>query len=143
MPSDSNGRNSNRNKPHSSKPNRPGQPRETLHLQNKQGQQPRPANKPNLQEFFDSLKPGFLKPAWNTSYTPMDRFRDYHAVFDSETGRRVLAQIIDMCEGKPITLNQVGDHAYLAFRQGMREVGMNIVVVMNNEPNDFGMKDDD
>ena len=112
-------------------------------MQNKPPHQRKPSSK--LQDFFDSLKPAFLTPRWGTSYTPLDRYRDFNATFagaaTEEQAKKCLAQIIDMCEGKPITLNQISDHAYLAFRQGLREAGMNIVVIMNQEPNDSGQKD--
>lgn len=80
----------------------------------------------DLQAFFNAMRP--VRVQHQGPYTPDDRFRDFQQVFfGSEQGRRVLAQIIDECEGLPPTMSEVSDHAFLAFKAGKREVGMRIV----------------
>ena len=90
----------------------------------------------DLQAFYDALRPYYLNPQHGGDYSFEDRFRDFRKVFveSGEPGRRVLAQILDECEGKPTTLNQVRDHAYLAWRAGKREVGLWIVAAMSGVP---------
>lgn len=57
-------------------------------------------------------------------YTRLDRYRDFSRVFyGTEEGRRVLAQIMDLCEG-PVTLeSELPNHALLAGRSMSRRVG--------------------
>lgn len=87
----------------------------------------------DLQAFFDAMRP--VRVSQQGPYTPEDRFRDFHNVFfGSEAGRRVLAQIIAECEGLPPNMNQVSDHAFLAFKAGKREVGHRIVQWMGGVP---------
>jgi hypothetical protein len=112
-------------------------------LQNRPEQQRKPKPLGNLQAFFDSLKPAFVKPRWKTSYTPLDRYREFNEVFRTEAGRRVLAQIVDLCEGIPLSLNQIENHAYMAFRQGQREVGLKITQYMVDEPTDYSQMNED
>lgn len=95
----------------------------------------------DLQAFYDALMP--VKVTQDGNYTPVDRLRDFRTVFfGTDHGRRVLAQIINESEGLPVTINQIGEHPYLAFRAGKREVGLRIVQWMNALPPDV-MKDDD
>lgn len=57
-------------------------------------------------------------------YNRIDRYRDFNKVFHgSPEGRRVLAQIVDLCEGKPITEDELANHALLAARAFARRVG--------------------
>ena len=85
----------------------------------------------DLQAFFASLSPA--KPGRN-GYTKADRYRDFRAVFATESGRRVLAQLIDHCEGLPIVEKEVSDTHLTAYRMGQREPGLWIVRVLNAEP---------
>ena len=97
----------------------------------------------DLQAFYEALRP--IKVTQDGAYTPKDRFRDFRAVFfGSAQAQRVLAQILDECEGLPVTLNQLDSHSYLAHRHGKREVGLRIVQWMNAVPPDVTvMKEDD
>lgn len=89
----------------------------------------------DLQAFYDALIPVQVKEGG--SYTAVDRLRDFREVFFStDQGQRVLGLIMNECEGLPVTLNQIGDHSYLAFRHGKREVGLRIVQWMNALPPD-------
>lgn len=74
--------------------------------------------------FVAALRP--VRVSVEGPYTPLDRYRDFHAVFADERGRRVLAQIVDLCEGRPRSIEDVGDHARMAFRDGMRWAGLKI-----------------
>jgi hypothetical protein len=58
------------------------------------------------------------------NYTKTDRFRDFSRVFyGTDEGKRVLAQIMDLCEG-PVTLEtELPNHALLAGRAMSRRVG--------------------
>lgn len=65
----------------------------------------------------------FVKVGRN-NYTRLDRFRDFSRVLHgTEEGKRVLAQIMDLCEG-PVTLEtDLPNHALLAGRAMSRRVG--------------------
>ena len=55
------------------------------------------------------------------NYTHQDRAKDFMAVFNTEQGRRVLAQISDYCSpvAQRTELNSLG---VLSFNEGMRSV---------------------
>lgn len=58
-------------------------------------------------------------------YTRLDRFRDFNRTFHgTEEGRRVLAQIMDLCEGPVTTESDLTNHALLAGRAMSRRVGL-------------------
>lgn len=58
------------------------------------------------------------------NYTRTDRFRDFNRVFfGTPEGRRVLSQIVDACEGPPLTEPELNNHALLAARAWTRRVG--------------------
>ena len=96
----------------------------------------------DLQAFYESLRP--VRATQSGSYTFDDRFRDFRAVFfGDDRGRRVLAQIIDLCEGLPITLKQMESHPYLASRAGQREIGMRIVQFMGAVPSEVEIQSED
>jgi hypothetical protein len=62
-----------------------------------------------------------------SGYTRLDRYRDFHRVFHgSPEGRRVLAQIVDYCEGPPLIEQDLSNHALLAARAHARKVGQMI-----------------
>jgi hypothetical protein len=89
-------------------------------------------NARNLQAFFDTLA---AVKAGRDGYSSMDRYRDCRTVFfGSEAGKRVLGQIIAMCEGLPVLEPEVSNHALLAFRAGRRSIGQELVKWMNAEP---------
>lgn len=58
------------------------------------------------------------------NYTRLDRYRDFNRVFHgTPEGQRVLAQIIDACEG-PVTAEvDLPNHALLAGRAMSRRIG--------------------
>lgn len=85
----------------------------------------------DLQAFYEALTP--VRVGRN-NYTKADRFRDFQTVFASEQGKRVLAQLIDVAEGRPIAESEVGDHALLAYRQGQRSIGQWLVRTLNGVP---------
>lgn len=98
----------------------------------------------DLQAFFQDLQPYCVSPRQDGPYTPEDRLRDFRKVFQgSPEGKRVLAQIVAECEGLPVTLNQIKDHSYLAFRAGKREVGLRIVKWMEGLPPDPVVENED
>lgn len=97
----------------------------------------------DLQAFYEALLP--VRVTGEGSYTPEDRYRDFREVFyGSNAGKRVLAQIMDECEGPPVGEAQIESHAYLAMRAGKRTVGARIVLWMNAAPPDVAIvKEDD
>jgi hypothetical protein len=60
-------------------------------------------------------------------YTRLDRYRDFKTAFNSDAGKRVLAQIVDLCEGPITTETDLTNHALLAARAWTRRVG-NLIV---------------
>ena len=87
---------------------------------------------PDLAAFFAALAPVRVG---HGSYSQLDRYRDFRAVFfGSDAGRRVLAQIVNLCEGLPVLEADAESHARMAYRAGMRRVGQEIVRWMNAEP---------
>lgn len=85
----------------------------------------------DLQKFFDSLT--FITPGRN-GYRKADRYRDFRQVFNSDAGKRVLAQIIDNAEGLPILEHEVSDTHKMAYRAGQRSVALWIVKTLKAEP---------
>lgn len=60
-------------------------------------------------------------------YTRKDRYRDFNRVFHgTPEGQRVLAQIIDFCEGPVTTEAELSNHALLAGRAMSRRIGLTI-----------------
>ena len=78
----------------------------------------------DVRAFIDALRS--VRCTAEGPYKPGDRYRDFHTSLGTEEGKRVLAQIIDFAEGSPISIHDVSDHAKLAYRAGMRAVGMKI-----------------
>lgn len=80
----------------------------------------RAARAARRQAFFDTLAAVHI----GQGYSSTDRYRDCRAVFfGSPQGKRVLAQIVALCEGRPIIESEVSNHALLAFRAGRRSIG--------------------
>lgn len=86
----------------------------------------------DLQKFFESLPR--VRATHAGPYTKFDRYRDFRRVFGTDEGRRVLAQIVNHCEGPILTQAEIHNHADLSFRAGQREPGQWIVHVLNAEP---------
>jgi hypothetical protein len=58
------------------------------------------------------------------NYTKLDRFRDFSRVFyGTDEGKRVLAQIMALCEGPVTQESELPNHALLAGRAMSRRVG--------------------
>lgn len=86
---------------------------------------PRQPRRPpdDIAAFFEALRPVRVG---RDGYTRMDRYRDFHGLFTSDVGRRVLAQIVDYCEGPALRDSDLDSHAQLAARAKAREVGHRI-----------------
>lgn len=70
----------------------------------------------------------------DADYTAVDRFRDFRRTFvDAETGRRVLAQILTRCQLWERSFVP-GDPYETARREGMRDIGLWIMEIVNIEP---------
>lgn len=66
---------------------------------------------------------GFVKVG-RGNYTRLDRYRDFSRVFyGTDEGRRVLAQIMALCEGPVTVEEELPNHALLAGRAMSRRVG--------------------
>lgn len=74
--------------------------------------------------FIEALRS--TKASREGPYTYTDRYRDFKQVFGTDAGKRVLSQIIDLCEGRPATETDAESHARLAYRAGARSVGLKI-----------------
>lgn len=52
----------------------------------------------SIRRYFEALRP--IVVSADGPYKPIDRYRDFATVFGSDAGKRVLSQIISMCEDK-------------------------------------------
>lgn len=90
------------------------------------GKRPGAGRKPNPQtediaSLIEALRPVRVGRG---NYTRTDRFRDFSRVFlSTPEGKRVLAQIIDACEGPQIQEIDLNNHALLAARAWTRRIG--------------------
>ncbi len=93
---------------------------------------------PDPEAFF-----GELRGALPDGYTKTDRHRDFHAVFmgtsTPEQGRRVLWEILGWT-GMYRRTAVKGDAHETYFREGKRNVGLQILTVVNSEPKDRSQK---
>lgn len=87
---------------------------------------------PDIRTFIEALKP--IRPSREGPYTYTDRYRDFSRVFGSDEGKRVLSQIIDLCEGGLMGDSDIQSHALLAKRAGMRLVGQKIAAIATMPP---------
>jgi len=85
-------------------------------------------------EFIEAVKSTMVG---RNGYTKMDRYRDFKKVFSTEHGKRVLAQIMDLCEGSPITIHDVEDHAKLSYRAGMKYAAIRVAAITLIEPTEM------
>ncbi len=67
------------------------------------------------------------------SYSPSDRHGDFASLFGTVHGRRVLAQILVQCQLWERSYT-AGDSHETARREGMRDVGLWIMELINLEP---------
>lgn len=88
----------------------------------------------NLQDFEDCLPSVRV----GRGYSHMQRYQDFRAVFFGHStphqGRRVYAQVIDLCEARVPSESDVHDHAMLAFHAGQRHTGKTIAFWAGFEP---------
>lgn len=87
----------------------------------------------DLQKFFEALPTAFV----GRGYSREDRYRDFRAVFNTDAGRRVLAQIVREAEGLPVSRRDAADHAGLAYGAGKRWMGQWIVKAINELGSDI------
>ncbi len=67
------------------------------------------------------------------AYDEADRFRDFVHLFNTPTGRRVLALILVRCQVWERTY-VAGDSHDTAHREGMRDIGLWLMETINMEP---------
>ena len=79
---------------------------------------------PDPEAFLDDLR----RAAFGPSYDSFDRYRDFRAVFESEAGRRVLAQIMEWCLMWRSTAAPEPHDTY--YNEGKRAIGLQIMKVM-------------
>lgn len=100
--------------------------------------------KPNTQSDDIAALIEALRPVrvGRQNYTALDRYREARLTFSSEAGKRILSQIVDLCEGKVLFEHEVESVGKLAYRAGMRFVGIQIMAWMNQprEAADSGKK---
>lgn len=89
-------------------------------------------NDPDIRAFIEALKP--IRCSREGPYTFTDRYRDFSRVFGSDEGKRVLSQIIDLCEGGLMGDTEIQSHALLAKRAGMRFIGQKIAAIATMPP---------
>lgn len=95
----------------------------------------KPAPDSAVTAFIDALRP--VKPG-RAGYTHLDRYRDFKTTFDSPEGKRVLSQIIDLCEGPVIREDELTNHALLAARAWGRRIGVLILQHASVPPPETG-----
>lgn len=78
----------------------------------------------DIRALFEAL--GAVEASEEGPYTFADEQRDFLSVFNGdstpEQGRRVLSIIVAICEGPPVSIHDVSDHARLAWRYATRSV---------------------
>jgi len=81
----------------------------------------KPEQDSQIAAFIEALRP--IKVGRN-KYTHLDRYRDFNRVLlGTEEGRRVLSQIVDLCEGPVVNEQDLNNHALLAARAWARRIG--------------------
>lgn len=88
------------------------------------GQGRKPASIEAIAALAEALRP--VRVGRN-NYTRLDRYRDFNRVFGTPEGKRVLAQIVDHCEGGAVSESDYGNHALLVGRVASRRVGQMIL----------------
>jgi hypothetical protein len=74
-----------------------------------------------------------VKVSSDGPYNYIDRARDFLATFDSESGKRVLAQIAQICDPPPL-MSEADKDGTLAFKSGVRWVMTQIMICMAARP---------
>lgn len=83
------------------------------------GRKPRPEPIDDIARVVDAIQAISID---RSTYTALDRYREFRLVFGSDAGKRVLSQIVSMCEGPVLREHEVSDLGKMAYRQGMRYV---------------------
>lgn len=65
-------------------------------------------------------------------YTPLDRYRDFRAVFSTDQGQRVFKQIIDLCDG--FVPREDDPPAVLAGYVARRRLGLKLSAILAIPP---------
>lgn len=91
------------------------------------GRKPNPQTE-DIASLIEALRPVRVG---RQNYTALDRYREARLTFSSEAGKRVLSQIIDLCEGSVMFEHEVENIGKLAYRAGMRFIGIQIMAWMN------------
>lgn len=75
-------------------------------------------------------------PPLPDGYNAQDRYRDFRRVLaDTEDGQRVLRQILEWCRIRRVMPPVAPLDPYLlAYHEGERHIGVNILLVMEREP---------
>lgn len=79
----------------------------------------------DISALIEALRP--VKVTTEGAYRAVDRYRDFHSFFATEGGKRVLAQIVDLCEGRPVGEDDAANHAALVWRAARRDVGLKLL----------------
>jgi len=93
----------------------------------------RAPGQPDPDGFFEALR----RAALGERYTAVERYRDFRAVFFGEStpqqGKRVLWQILEWCRlFRPVSVP--GDPHETYRRDGERNIGLKIFMILNAEP---------
>jgi hypothetical protein len=88
-----------------------------------------------IRALVEALRP--VRITRDGAYTRIDRYRDFHRVLHgTEEGKRVLSQIIDLCEGPVVTANELDNHALLAARAWGRRISTMILSYASVPPSE-------
>lgn len=74
-----------------------------------------------VQAFIEAIRP--VKVSDDGPYKRVDRYRDFHTVFSTPEGRRVLSQIVDHCD-RPVAESDAGNTAKMTWSAAQRDVGL-------------------
>ena len=83
---------------------------------------------PDLDGFLDDLRAATL----GVSYSHLDRYRDFRAVFGTAQGKRVLWEVLGWCQ--IYRAYRGSDTTELFMREGKRNIGLRLLATMNDEP---------
>lgn len=92
---------------------------------------PRRLAKPDPFAFAESVN----AVHFGENYTETDRYRDFRKVFmDTQEGRRCLYHILDWAHMHHSSVVPGGDSHQTYFLEGERNIGLQILAVLNAEP---------